>query len=197
VRREPSHDTANHKENTMLIDVTIEGTAPLMLDAFHVKPSDTKGTLKGDDDGPRAEADARLYRDSDGLPVMPNANLFSAIVAAGIFQKVGKRQLTTSASSLVPGSVSVVEPHAHIVPEDWEVDSRPIVNASGSRTVVHRPRFDKWSLHFTLSVEDEEFQEKVVRRLLDDCGRKIGLGVFRPQRKGPFGRFVVTSWAKR
>jgi len=38
------------------------------------------------------------------------------------------------------------------------------------------------------------FNEKTVRMLVNDAGKKIGLGDYRPQRKGPFGRFSVVGW---
>ena len=88
----------------------------------------------------------------------------------------------------------LLDPEMPLVPQDWVPDSRPIVNAAGSRTIVHRPRFDKWELSFTLEVDQEEFSEDTARALVDSAGRKIGIGVFRPQRKGPFGRFVVAHW---
>ena len=33
-------------------------------------------------------------------------------------------------------------------------------------------------------------------QLVDDAGQKIGLGDYRPARKGPFGRFSVVSWVE-
>jgi hypothetical protein len=38
------------------------------------------------------------------------------------------------------------------------------------------------------------FSEKIVRQLVDDAGQRIGLGDYRPARKGPFGRFKVVHW---
>jgi len=32
---------------------------------------------------------------------------------------------------------------------------------------------------------------------VDDCGRKIGIGSFRPSKKGPFGKFRVIHWTSR
>jgi hypothetical protein len=40
------------------------------------------------------------------------------------------------------------------------------------------------------------FTEAFARKLVDDAGKRIGLGDFRPDRKGPFGKFVVSNWAK-
>ena len=36
---------------------------------------------------------------------------------------------------------------------------------------------------------------KMLRTIVDDAGSKIGLGDFRPDCKGPFGKFKVTTWA--
>lgn len=60
--------------------------------------------------------------------------------------------------------------------------------------MCHRPRVDSWSLTFTLDVDTSVFDPKLVRALIDDAGKKIGLGDYRPARKGPFGRFVVKRW---
>lgn len=36
--------------------------------------------------------------------------------------------------------------------------------------------------------------EKQVREIVDTAGRRIGLLDYRPETKGPFGRFMVTAW---
>jgi hypothetical protein len=38
--------------------------------------------------------------------------------------------------------------------------------------------------------------EKLFRAIVDDAGKRVGLGDFRPATKGPYGRYVVTSWKK-
>jgi hypothetical protein len=35
---------------------------------------------------------------------------------------------------------------------------------------------------------------KLFRDLVDAAGKRVGLGDFRPDKKGPFGKFVVVSW---
>jgi hypothetical protein len=80
-------------------------------------------------------------------------------------------------------------------PDTWEIDSRGVVVPStGGRIVCHRPRLDDWCLEFTLILDTAMFSSKFVRLLVDDGGSKVGLGDFRPSRKGIFGRFVVTNW---
>jgi hypothetical protein len=78
---------------------------------------------------------------------------------------------------------------------EWEVDSRSVVIPStGGRIMAHRPRVDTWNVSFTLDVDGTMFSPGLVRAVVDDAGKKIGLGDFRPARKGPFGRFVVSHW---
>ncbi len=60
--------------------------------------------------------------------------------------------------------------------------------------MCHRPRFDAWGISFTLIIDDKVFDQALVRALADDLGSKVGLGDFRPSRKGPFGRFLVSRW---
>jgi hypothetical protein len=77
----------------------------------------------------------------------------------------------------------------------WEVDSRSVVIPStGGRIMAHRPRFDKWKLAFTVEYDSGMFSPSLVRMLLDDAGRRVGLGDFRPARKGPYGKFVIVKW---
>jgi hypothetical protein len=82
-----------------------------------------------------------------------------------------------------------------VEPVEWEVDSRAVVVPStGGRIVCHRPRLDKWILNFTLKLDTKMFSPKFIRTIVDDAGTKVGLGDFRPSRKGIYGRFVVTNW---
>lgn len=188
----------------MEIHVEIEGVTPLLMSKFTdaaavAIENGTSQVLVGDKKTPRAQAEAALYADSNGKPIFPGPNIFRAIIDAGVFHKVGKSKVTTMKSSLVPAGITVKEIECPIVNPDggapkWEVDSRSIVVQITMRKMAHRPRFDRWRLKFTLDVDDTMFSEGVVRLLIDDAGKKIGLGAFRPSRKGPFGKFVVVGW---
>ena len=82
-----------------------------------------------------------------------------------------------------------------IISPGWEVDERPIRNpATGGRFLRYRPRFNEWAVEFSVEIDETMIGPKLFRQLVDDAGKKIGLGDFRPACKGPFGRFVVTDW---
>lgn len=182
------------------IDVEISGMRIGLL--MHRLPESAEAALQGNSRSsirttkgtPREQAAEFLYQ-KDGKLYIPGSTLFSALIGAGIFHKIGRKQVTTRDTSLVPAGLSVLEEFCWLNTDKWEVDSRPIVNqTTGNRQICHRPRIDDWKTSFTIEYDEEMFSEDLVRALVDDAGKKHGIGAFRPQRKGPFGRFVVTRW---
>ena len=184
----------------MRMSVTIGGTTPLLMNRFGedgevAVGSGTRPTFQGDKGSPRDQASKKTYADAEGNLYIPGTNIFRSIIDAGIFHKVGRKQLTTRDTSLIPAGCFVEDLVCALGTKEWEVDSRSVVNPSTKgRIMCHRPRLDKWSMSFTLDIDTSVFDPKLIRAVLDDAGKKIGLGDFRPQRKGPFGRFVVTQW---
>jgi hypothetical protein len=181
--------------------VQISGESPLLCnrftDAAMLKlDGGTSAIASASDKGsPRERASEKVYTDATGRPVLPGPNVYRSIIDAGRFHKAGKEKITTVKSSLVPAGIWLKEIEIPIVDGQWEVDVRTVVNpATGGRMVAYRPRFDRWSISFTLDVDDKMFGQSIVRALVDDAGQKIGVGDFRPARKGPFGRFKVVSW---
>lgn len=186
----------------MQIKATISGVTPLLMNRFTeasevAVSSGTRTSIVGMRLTPREQASDKAYKDADGFLYVPGPNIFSCIVAAGIFHKVGRQKVTTQKSSLVPAGLVIVELVCPLGTKDWETDSRSVVIPStGGRVMCHRPRLDEWSISFTIDVDVAMFAPKFVRLLVDDAGKKIGLGDYRPQRKGPFGRFVVKEWVE-
>jgi hypothetical protein len=186
----------------MRISITIQGTTPLLLNRFtdaaaQAATSGMRGSSAGADRGtPREIADSKLYLDSNGKCVIPQPNLLRCLVDGGAFHKLGKKQITTKESSLVYACADITGlsiPIKHKQP--WSVDIRPVViPATKGRILCPRPRFDDWSLTFELVLETDIIGANLIRRIVDDAGKKIGLGDFRPARKGPFGKFVVVAW---
>ena len=187
----------------MLIKCTITGITPLLCNRFTDEAQlavqhGTSAVIRGQKPSPMEQARAKLYTDAEGRLVLPGPNVFAALVDAGKFIKTGKTRLTTARSSLVPAGLTIGEVDLPLSPNKWVPDSRPVViPATGGRMIAHRPRFDAWGVTFTLEIDGSLFSASVVRELVDLAGMRIGLGDFRPARKGPFGRFKVTSWKEQ
>jgi hypothetical protein len=77
----------------------------------------------------------------------------------------------------------------------FEVDSRPVtIPSTKGKVMRHRPRFDCWSAAFDLDIDETLIKPEFVQTLLTDVGRRQGWGDYRPEKGGPFGRFIVTEY---
>lgn len=194
--------------NMLRVKIKIEGSSPMLQNAM------TEDTLQGlwtpDKKAktagrplPRDHANSRVYKDDKGRPYIPGVNLMACLIAAGVFLRAdGKRQFSTAKSSILPGLITLEESAILLFDRDgeqakWEVDMRRGVNPNGNEAVaVVRPRFDSWTMTFHLLINEDQVPESKIRDLVDIAGRSIGLGDFRPARKGTFGRFKVVAWKR-
>lgn len=191
----------------MRIQVEITGVTPILFNRFTAEneiigTSGTSPVHSGDKGTPREQAEPKLYKDEKGNIYVPGPNVFACLIEAGKFHKLGKNKVTTQKSSLIPAGIGVNELMLPVTNGNggagvWEVDTRSVVNPSTQgRIICHRPRVDAWGLAFSLEVDTDMFAPNFVRQLVDDAGKKCGLCDYRPGRKGPFGRFVVTKWVE-
>ena len=192
----------------MNIDIEITGVTAILMNRFTDEneaqvTSGTRPSTIGDRGTPRDQATKSAYLDKKGGLYVPTQNLYACLINAGKFHKVGKTKVTTMKSSLVPAGVvmldglvlTIISPKSNKQLKSFEVDSRRVViPATGGAIMRHRARVDEWRIRFAIEVDKEIFDGNFVRTLVDDAGKKIGLGDYRPERKGPFGKFKVTKW---
>ena len=183
------------------VAITISGITPLLCNRFtdeaqQKASSGNRAATVGDHGSNRDQAEKKLYLNAKGIPVIPQPNLFRCIIDAGKYFKVGKSKVTTVKSSIIPACVSIDELEIPIEHESpWTVDTRPVrIPSTGGRILAHRPSFEDWRLSFTASVDTEIITVGFFREIVDAAGKRIGLGDFRPDCKGPFGKFVVVDW---
>ena len=81
---------------------------------------------------------------------------------------------------------------------DVFVPSQPALGKRSPRVTKRFPRFDEWSGSLEIMVLDPIINEKVFRRTLEYAGNFVGVGVWRPENAGMWGRFVVKEllWKK-
>lgn len=184
------------------IRVKVESISPLLMNRMSEdqvlalrtkrKPAKSKTT----EETPRQEAARKVYLDADQRPYVPTENLMACLIGAGTYVRLdGKRQMSTSKSSIVPGFLALNDTHLILTPGEWEVDIRPGRNPNGGEAVcLVRPRFDRWSFTVTVLLDTQQVSESLCRELFDVALSRVGLGDFRPARKGTFGRGVITGW---
>lgn len=187
----------------MRIEIEITGTTALICNRFHDEAAEAASNggrasaVAGDRGTPREQAQKKLYVGKDGETlIIPQPNLLRAIVDGGQFHKAGRSKITTQRSSLLYACLDIEGAELSLVHrEPWRVDTRAVrIPSTGGRILAHRPMFDDWALTFTAVLDADVMGAKLLRSIIDDAGKKIGLGDFRPATKGPFGKFVVTKW---
>ena len=174
------------------VEITIKGTTPLLVHRFPMAGADEPSKKRTGVPDWEAEAETALYQDENGVLYEPASHLEGALQnAARSFKITGKRgatyaRLVGSTTEIIPDAI----PHKitkHIT------DARPVV-VQRARVIRYRPRFDEWELDFTLRLLDEQLQIKTMKEILDYAGAYVGIGDYRPQRGGKFGKFTVTKW---
>ncbi len=185
----------------MLTEVTVQGITPLMLHKFtnDMLEKGPKSANGKQELPPKEQAEKCLYKDDKGVCIFPADNLLAALIDAGRYIKVGKRQLSTRGTTIITSFLSIVENFIPIKStHGWRVDARGVVNqATKGRHIAYRPMFDDWELKFTLDVDTNEVSLNTVRAIIDRAGKCIGIGVMRPSRKGRYGQFKVISWKEK
>ena len=177
------------------ISFTIRGESPLLMNRFHEEAQDeaTGGvhTRRQDRPGPEEDAAKRLYALPDGTPYFPAENLRQSVITGAGREKIGRRAASTDMAAAL-----LIEPHALTLEGTWVVDERPVVIPSTKGRIKRfRPRFDAWTISGTLKFDEQLVDEKLTRRCVDNAGNYVGIGDFRPAKKGPYGRFKVVSWS--
>jgi len=185
------------------ITVEIRGITPLLIHRFG-EDSEQKGNTRRVEikrAGPREEATKNAYIAKDGTFYFSAASIPSTMKNAGSNHKsVGSRK---SLRFVVPSAVSMMVDGVTILngkgpAKDFEVDSRPVtIPATKGRVMRHRPRFDQWRAKFDLLVDDNMLSVETAQQLLTEAGMSYGIGDFRPEKGGPFGRFRIVSWKEQ
>ena len=137
----------------------------------------------------RRQFHCSLYLDTDGRPTIPIDNVHSCFYAAAKRRKEGP---------LFSGSFTVSrvkfeydgpdEPDALWEQQDTFVDRRS-VKVGTSRVIRTRAIFPTWSLTVEAEHDPDVADLFNIELWADIAGARIGLGDYRPQRGGLFGRF--------
>lgn len=180
-------------------NIEIEGTTPLLMNRpSQLDIGDKSKSVKRETQTPREIAEAKVYVDGEGRTYIPATWFQGCIVEAGKQKKMMGKGSAKATYSKVAGSSVEINPFEIELKEKWEVFSILAVNpTTRGKNVLHRPKFNKWSLSFEVTFDEEQIEVPVMKDLFDIAGRSVGVGDWRPAKKGRFGKFQVTSWKEK
>jgi hypothetical protein len=180
-----------------IYNVTIQGISPLLMNRpnqleISDKSKDVKRETKTSDE----ISESKIYKDSEGTIYLPSTWFRGSLVEAGKQKKMGGKGSSKATYSKIVGSSVSIEPFEILLKKpNWKTFSILAVNPiTHGRNILHRPQFDKWEVEMQVRFEEEQIESSVMKELFDIAGKMVGVGDWRPAKKGMFGKFQVVSW---
>jgi len=173
------------------IEVTIEGTAPLLMNKLNPEDLMKKSRQITREYNSKEEAEKSAYWKKDKKELcIPSEIIYASLIRASSFYKIGKK----SASSIIAGSIRIEPFEIGLGANKYVVDTRAVV-VQRAKILRSRARIDKWKATFNIHYNEKLIPEpEVLKQVLTEAGERIGIMDFRPSKRGPFGTFKITKW---
>lgn len=183
---------------TETVRVPLVGTAPLIVHKFSEKSKrqmldamqGRKSPKQAKD--PEAEYEAALYRHDDGGYGFPVIAFKAASVGACRF--FGKQMPMTVARQCIfmDAELSKTDGQklARIVGEPHMREDVTRVG-NGGTDLRYRPEFTEWTTEIEVTYVQSMLTRESVLSLIDAGGMGVGVGEWRPEKRGDFGTFAI------
>jgi len=177
------------------ITIEVVGITPLLMHNPAGSMGGGSSELKSSREIYSAEddADQSCYKDANGGFYLPTFAFRSCILSAARGRKLAKFFATTVVKGAVFAAderTPLLDPSTGEVLRTYEIDTRRAVIKSNG-ILRSRAKLPVWACAVNLDCDLEFISEAQVRDLLTVGGRIVGVGDFRPECQGPFGRFRV------
>jgi hypothetical protein len=166
--------------------VKIVGTTPLVMNCYT--------GIKIDKKTAEEQAETVAYRKKDEELYIPGKNIHAMLICAALYSKaVGKGraslQKTYKSAGWVTTDVCPLGQH------DYEILSARVVNPATKGAVMrYRPELKHWDLWFDIEWYPDQIPTEQIKKVIEDAGRLVGLGDWRPACGGYRGRYVVSEF---
>lgn len=177
------------------IEIYLVGTAPLIMHAWSHKAKQQmldkqmkKATETKAAKDPQRDFEESIYVDADGLPAFPSVAFKAAAVDAAVamdFRKTNLRQ-----------SFHVEGEFAPIVLSDPQPREDMVRVGMGTADIRFRAQFMPWGTLLPIVLNERMLSPEQLVNLFEAAGFGIGIGEWRPQKDGQFGRFRIASEAE-
>lgn len=177
------------------INVEIKGISPLLMNKYSVEAqiqqkAGGRAITKTFDSNEEAESSAYWKSTGKKELCIPANVLYSAILNASSFHKIGKR----SAKSILAGSIRIEPEEIGLGTSEYIIDVRGVV-IQRNRVPKSRARLDEWKASFQIIYNENLIAEpQVIKTILEQAGERVGIMDFRPTKSGWYGTFKVTKF---
>jgi hypothetical protein len=178
-----------------IVDVTIEGSADILLHAWNneavaVKSKSRKGSKAKKTD----DVESYVRRDAKGEVCVTGDYLRGSIINAAKFRQ-DPRSPRKSAMDLYKAAIISLTPLASFGAAKWDYEDKRRVIVHGSAITRVRPAMVAgWRLPFTFLCNLPEYVSPLeLRETIEQAGRLVGIGDHRPT----YGRFGIVAYELR
>lgn len=185
------------------LNVEIEGLTPLLMNRLNPESLKTKSKAKLQEYSTESDAAKSAYiaKDEDGNDFLyiPQEAVQSMIIKTAGQYKIKRTRLDRliCLSSLLADTMRVEPAKISLGTDKYEVDERAVV-IQNQRVLNGRARIPAgWKVRFQLVYNTKYLPvgiEATLKEIMEDAGVRMGLLDYRPQHKGWFGTFQVTSF---
>lgn len=186
------------------IEIEIEGTSPLLQhrfseeELFGLLGAKQKKAKVIEELTPRDIANKAAYKDDSGYYIPMEYVVGAFKYAASDYKESNKSR--KSLKTVAGGAFRPVSDRTHLLDDDnnvlqnFEVDVRKATNHLKGAVAVCRPRFDRWKTKFKINIDESIIAVQTAQSILEDAGKRSGIGSFRVSKGGYFGQFRITEF---
>jgi hypothetical protein len=177
--------------NIQTVTFNLIGDSPLIVHAWSEKAKRQmldkqmkRATKAKEAKDPEADYEACFYRTENG--------------AYG-FPAIGVKAAMVSACRFVDAKMTVMRGAFHIDCEMLTVIGEPrpredmVRVGMGTADIRYRPEFPEWSILVTIKFNASVISAEQIANLLNAAGFGVGIGEWRPEKSGSYGRFHVAT----
>lgn len=197
IHRNGSSESHNRERVMKLATVTVRGISPYSQSKYHRTPKLEKESHADYENRTWRE---RMHYDSNGIIFIPGMQFKRALDGAAGFlgMKIPGRGSSMFKKHLIAG-VMVLENMTLGIHKDEVQGETLLVSSNGrkgggssvEKTFGRIP--EGWRGEITFHVFDDTVTKEVFEKHITEAGKFIGIGRFRPENGGYYGRFAVES----
>jgi hypothetical protein len=186
------------------VSITMEGLPPGLL-------FQGKGLMEADAKDPTPKKKGKAYRPADeeaklrahwmqngkGKQVLciPSVMLYNSFCkAAGDYKDPGNKK--RSMGTLIGSTISFDDTKISLGTDKFETYEEyvKIPPRTGAMVLVGRPLIRDWKVTFGMSCDCELWNIAILEEIIRSAGKTVGVGAWRPQLKGPYGKFRLVEF---
>ena len=189
--------TAELKQlDVQTVNVKIRGLSPVILHRWSDKAKkemldkQMKKTVKKEAKSPEEQFEASVYRLEDGTPAFPADGFKKAMIRGA--KQLGLTMTDMRTGFFVHGEYSQKEDR-ELVPINGELQMRedPVRNEGNKADIRYRGQVIEWEATLNITYNAAVVSFDYIVNMLNAAGFGVGVGDWRPERDGIFGRFEV------